>query len=440
MAPDKALAKFPGSLNVFTVKKAIGVIAGSAVLVCSLWVGLNGAKLAKTADSKSSQVKTHPTESLDEIESPLRTKAAEREALGPQATHAPEQLKDFILPEVVIEGLTLDESLRKLMEVYNAVCKESGETPLRLMFDVPPGAIKKLNLRLRGKNFNSSVQLLASIAGMNVKRRRLAYQFELLIDERMPVSRGIRVSPAFTSTLSELAGQIAEAEFAEQTSVNELVRKLMVDLDPSTRFSLSADGLLNLETTSTADARAVSALIEGINSQQPMQHKLSSMVATLPPGVEWAPPDESRMTDAQRQIYLRGFAQTPGVEMMSLPSLTSRSGERNNVEILSEWVYPEADSREKFASRDVGWILELQSSPLGFGHQLTFNCTQTTAKADPSTGMPTFDQRIDVTESGFASDAGTRFAVQPHPDGSKSVVLVTARLIDATGQPVHEPE
>ena len=432
-----------------SVRKVLTGIVVLILLTVGLWVGNHGENRTKTADSISSRTKREGTESIagSAIASPLRTKLGNREAAGPRATHAPERLKEFMLPEVAIDGLTLGEALRKLMGVYDDACKKTGETPLRLTFDIPPGTTRKLHLRLGGRNFTSSVQLLAALSGMTASRNGLAYQFKPLIDERKPLSRSIQVPPGISSLLGELSGVETaakspfETEVTPRIPVSELVRKLISDLDPSTRLSLSASGMLNLETTSTADAAAVSALFQSLSDRKPpLQHKFSSMVVNLAAGAEWTPPDVSQMTDAQLQLFMRGMAQTQGTELTTLPSITSRKGQSGTVEIIREWIVPKDDSGEAFETHDVGQVMHIQGSALGFGHDIAFDYTDTTAEVDPETGKPDFNKRIDVKDSGFSSDNGTRFVVHARPDGSKSVVLVTSTMIDATGRPIHGAE
>lgn len=44
-----------------------------------------------------------------------------------------------------------------------------------MTFEIPPGSTKKLHLKLCARNFNSSIQLLASFSGMKVRLERSAY-------------------------------------------------------------------------------------------------------------------------------------------------------------------------------------------------------------------------------------------------------------------------
>ncbi len=421
------------------MKNAVYGTATCMLLACGLWVGTHDGKRTGNDDSGTSRSGHQAPGSNVESETagPHRTKLGNREPTGPRATHAPERLKDFMLPEVAIDGLTLGGALQKLKGVYDDACKKTGETPLRLTFEVPPGTTKKLHLRLGGRNFSSSVQLLAALSGMTAGRSGLVYQFKPLIDGRKPVSRGIRVPPDLASMLGELSGQSIAEESSPRIPVDGLFRKLIPGLDPSTRLSLTPAGILNLETTSTADAAAVSALIQGISSQRPLQHKFTSKVIDLAAGAEWTPPDASRMTAAQLQLFMREMAQTQGTHLRTMPSITSRAGQSGTIELTREWVVPSDDSGESFETHKVGQVMQLQASPLGFGHDLAFDFTDTSAEEDSVSGKPAFIKRIDVKDSGFSIDHGTKFVVQTRPDGSRAVVLVTSTMIDATGRPVH---
>ena len=184
----------------------------------------------------------------------------------------------------------------------------------------------------------------------------------------------------------------------------------------------------------------MSALIEGISSQRPILHNFATKVVELAAGADWTPPDTSEMTDPEFQLFMRRLAQTQGATVRTLPSMTSRGGQSSTVELVSELIVPKDDTGEAFETHNVGQVMKLQGSPLGFGHDLAFNFTDTTAEVDSGTGNPNINMRVDVKDAGFSSDNGTRFVVQTRPDGSKSIVLVTSSLIDATGRPVYGAE
>jgi hypothetical protein len=221
-----------------------------------LWLGIHGPQALEfgSVTRKQRESRASLPGEVSEATGSFKTKSSNREIAGPRATHAPERLKEFMLPEIAIDGLTLGEALRKLMGVYEDACKRTGETPLRLTFDLPPGNAKKLHLKLSPRNFSTSVQLLATFSGMSVCRNKLNYRFEPFADERKQVTRALTVPPDFTPAGT---GLDTEADpFAE-------------DEPP----------------------------------QMPMQKKFTQQVFEIPSGMDWTPPDVSQMTEGQVQIF-----------------------------------------------------------------------------------------------------------------------------------------
>lgn len=418
------------------MRKAVRMTASCSLLALGLWIGYRGVERFQSNAPASSRNARHGAESTDgdETANPLRTKRGNREASGPRATHSPQRLKEFMLPEVAIDGLTLDEALRKLMEVYNETCAGTGETGLRLTFDVPPGATKKLHLRLRGGNFASSVRILAAMSGMTVSRRGPVYQFKPVSDARQPVSRTFRVSPDFTSRLDELAGHSGPDS---KTPVDELLRTLDGSLDPSTRVALGASGVLTLDTNSAADAAMVAALIETIKDQKRLQQKFTTTVIELAANSDWTPPDTSRLNDSEFQSLIRGIAANKAATMTTLPSVTALPGQDVTVEMTRDFFVPVDESEEMIETHAVGKVMHIKGSPLGFGHDLAFNFSATSIKVNPETGKPLLNRDIDLEDAGFSSDNGGRLVMQARPDGSKAILVVTPSLIDATGAPVN---
>jgi hypothetical protein len=85
-------------------------------------------------------------------------------------------------------------------------------------------------------------------------------------------------------------------------------------------------------------------------------------------------------------------------------------------------------------------VLDANLQPLGFGHRLQSDLTVTAGEVDPATGRASIDRQAAISCDAFATDAGTVVKVQTHPDGSRTVLMVTPLLIDASGAPVREPE
>ncbi len=115
-----------------------------------------------------------------------------------------------------------------------------------------------------------------------------------------------------------------------------------------------------------------------------------------------------------------------------------RSGQSATIEFTRELIYPVDESGEKFEKHHIGKILSVEGSLLGFGNEVKFNYTDTTGGLDPSTGKPFIDKRTDVSDVGFSTDGGTRIVTQTRPDESRTLILLTSELIDATGRPIKD--
>lgn len=371
----------------------------------------------------------------------VRTKAADRDFDATRYTHSPERLREFMLPALAIEGLTLDAALRKLMAAYDDACRKSGEMPLPLSFAIPLGTSRKVSVHLPAGNFKSSVQLLAALSGMKASRKDLEYRFEPMANERKSVKRNLQVPPNFQEALNEMTGVPPSLPFSSQDSpapkpIRDCLGEL-VDLDPSTRVSLGPSGELKLETTCSADAALIGDLARTLSEVVPMQLKGEAKIVELPVGSDWAPPDGSQMTDAEIEILMRKSAQTQGAELRTLPSVTSRNGQKATIEIVREVIYPTDESRNEFETRNVGQVLEMQANLLGFGHEVDLNYTDTTGGIDSATGKPSFNKRTEMADRTYTSDGGSKLVVQTRPDGSRAVLLFKSQTIDATGRPIH---
>ena len=399
----------------------------------------------KTNDAISSQARSQGSDGSGNSELPggFRTKASDRKPTGPRATHAPERLKEFILPEVAIDGLTLGEALRKLMGVYEETCKKTGETPLRLSFDLPSGNAKKLHLRLGSRNFNSSIQLLATLSRMSVSREKLEYHFKPIADERKQVTRAIRVTPDFMSKLHAQAGITSRVgsstvEAPASVPIETSIKLSGMELDPSTRVSLSASGVLNLETTSSVDAAMISALAGTLASEKPVQHKFTSQVVEIPAGTHWTPPEVSQMTGDQVQSLIGEMAQNNAINLTNLPSITTANGYVASIE-MNQGISATTDgSGVSSDEHNTNKVMHITGNSLGFGQEATVDYTDTIGALDESGKKLVLNKRTDLADSGYSSDGGSRLVVQTRADGPKTLLIVTGQLIDATGRPVHD--
>lgn len=369
---------------------------------------------------------------------PDRTKAAARDSKSTHYTHSPERLREFMLPAVMVDGLSLDAALRKLMATYKDACQKSGETPLPLNFAIPPGAVRKLTVQLPAGNFKTSVQLLAALSGMKVSRKDLEYRFEAIENERKSVNRDLQVSPDFQDALRKMAGFTSESAEAANApeSIEECLAKLG-QIDPSTRVSLEASGHLKLETMHTADAAMIENLAKSFDNLPPTHLQSETKIVELPADSQWTPPDVSQMTNGEIEKLLQDFSRQKGTEVMTLPGVTSRNGQAATIALSPNVFYPSNEPGKEPERSNVGKVLALEGNFLGFGHDVDVRFSDTSIGMDPSTGKATLDKRTEMTDRTYSSDGGTKLVVQTRPDGSRTVLVFKSATSDASGRPIH---
>ena len=375
---------------------------------------------------------------------PDRTKAANRGLAPILYTHSPERLQEFMLPAMVIDGLTLDGALKKLIAAYEDTCQKSGETSLPLTFDIPLGSTRKLKIHLPAGSFDTSIQVMASLSGATVSRKKREYRFEPMPNERKSVAQNLRVSPSFETALKEMAGllptssldSLASSGTSNQKSIQDCLNDL-VQMDPSTQVSLDESGQLKIETMNTADAAMISELAKSLNSLPKFQMKIQSKLVELPVGTDWNPPDVSQMDEVEIQRLIGNFALRNGTELITLPSVTARSGQDAQMEIMREFIYPTDDAGENFEKREIGKVLKVQGNLLGFGQEVDVNFSDTTGGIDEVTGTPAFEKRTELANKSYMCEGKSKFLVQTRPDGSRTVLLVQSQIIDATGSPIR---
>ena len=381
-----------------------------------------------------------------------KIKAAERPPVGPRGSHSPQQLREFFLPEVSIDGLGLEAALAKLRAAYEDVCRATGETPLHLSFIIPAGADARLRLKIGSRPLDSSIRLLAAASRLTVRRSGAEYRFAVPGElGRKPLSDTLAVPPGFGESLAALAA----TETSSSGGQLGALAAMGVELDPSTRLSMRPGGLvidstsdadpftartrrdfcgLVIDSTSAADRGALAALIEAMDSVPLVQHALTAKVIDIPAGVQWSPPQAAELGPAELQSLLGELAQTEGVELMAMPSITARSGQAATIEISHEIIAPDADAPDEFSAHPVGIVVGVQLAALGLGHQVDLNYTETTGGIDPATGWADITERTAIASKGFVGDAATQVQVQTHPDGSRTLLLVTPVLTDRSGK------
>jgi hypothetical protein len=367
----------------------------------------------------------------------LPSKASHRYPPDPAATHRPESLGQFYLPPVHIDGLPLDAALRKLQAAYEEACRETGETPIRLTFGIPPGAERTLTVTTGTGTLDGSIRLLAALSSLTVKREGTAYLFELPEETGKPVKKSLKAPPDLLTRLKSAPPSPA----GDPADLVAAFTALGVDLDPSTRLRFfPGSSTVLLETLSAADEVAVSALVGRLAGEPAIQHKLQTRIIELAADLEWTPPDSPQLDEEGVQLMMRELARIKGVDLMTMPSTVTRDGEAAKVEIVRDLISPVPGSEAERRTDKVGVVLEVTPVVLGFGQRLDLGFKATEGDLDPATREVEIVERALIDDTSFTRDASTRLHVETRPDGSRILLLVTPTLIDATGRPVRPVE
>jgi hypothetical protein len=450
-------------------KKHVAAAAILLIALLGLYRGVDQVVRSKeaTATGNRNTSSSAATDRNNEITG-LPTKVSDRPAnSGVHATHRPDQLKQFYLPEVIIDGLPLKAALTKLQTAYEDVCRGSGEVPVRLTFVVPPEATHPLTVKTGIRNLDGAIHLLAAMSGLKVSRTGSEYAFTAPKETGEIVKKSFKLPPDFFSVPSSekddpfsapvvvpetispadlFAGNSIKDddiswENAKETarlSPTEYFASKGITLDPDTKLTRNPDGTLQLETTSAADRTAIEGLIGLAANDVPLQHKIETRMIQLSAGMDWTPPDTSQLDGAALTQLMRQLDQSKGVDIVVQPSITARTGQDAKIEIIREVIFPPRTPDQGYRIDNAGVVVDLRPVPYGFGHHVDLNFSEKVIVADgPESDPFQIVERTAISDSSFSGDGNSSMHVQTHPDGSRSVVVVTPTLIDATGRPLH---
>lgn len=422
------------------MKKRLILLSTALFCVVALWKGPEvwGGRDRATGSSRTADDHLAPATAKEGNAAPqLPGKASVRFASDPAATHTPKRLNQFYLPPVSIDGLPLEAALKKLQAAYEEACRETGETPIQLTYSVPPGLDRPLTVKIGSATLDNSIRLLASLSSLKVKREGPAYLFEAPAETGKLVKKTLPVPPDILSRLNSAASSPP----GEPADLAGAIAALGIELDPSTRLKFSpGSSTLQIETTRAADEVAVSAMVERLVGELPIQHKLQTRIIELTADMEWTPPESAQLDEAGMQLLMRELAQIKGVDLMTMPSTTARDGQAAKVEIVRELISPVPGSDGEFRSDPVGVVLDVKPVVLGFGQKLDVGFNVTEGEIDPETSAAKIVNRASITDNSFSRDSATRLHVETRPDGSRLLLLVTSTLVDATGRPVRPAE
>lgn len=330
---------------------------------------------------------------------------------GTAATvQAVDPLNDFYLAAPVnVRGLSPSAALEKVRTAYENTCRQTGDAPLKLAFEVPPGEAHEqpLRLQLGERSVDQSIRAVAAAAKWEVERSGATYRFMEPRETGRLVRRTFDVPPDFSARVA------GPAPLPRKLTLRDAFRKSGVDLEESTRLFLTGSRL-DVESRSAADMAAISGKVDSVKGR-PVQQQISTHVVELPARSKQALPQDGGLDPEAASRLLADLAAQPGVKCRALPAFTMRVGEDASAE------YKEMK-------------LEVKTGTVGLQHQLQTSISYKPAGPDSS--------RTEARDRGYAVDGGSRLTVKTHADGSRTVFLVAPSFIDATGRPLRggEPE
>jgi len=355
------------------------------------------------------------------------------------STHTPERLSDFFLPpDLLIENLTLQQALQVLKTSYEDTCYEIGETPLKLTFNLPDTDNGQLiSTRLNG-TFTNAIQYLALLARMEMTRNGTTYQFT-----HPDESLGKSITKEHTVP-SNILSLIAKNYIGDPTELEnlpplELAKALGIQLAPTTQIAfLKGASRIIVRSGNTFDHEILSNLIENASSPG-KQFRFSTKTVALSPDVNIELPKFSPISADDLEHFMREVSSLPGVNISSLPSVVARNGEPAKVEIV-RGLPTKPDSNTKPLT--AGITLDIESNRIGFGQDSSFHF-QHTQFARPSKHSPpeeiVVEELLNSEQAVYGDNQDTSVMLETHPDGSRTLVLVTTSEIDTNDSPKGVP-
>lgn len=365
------------------------------------------------------------------------SKVSQRKPVNVTPTHEAAQLVDFYLPEVDIRGLSLAQALEKLREAYHDACQQSGEVPIPLEFSIPPGKDKPLHLKVGVRTLDQAVRLLAALSGLKVSLDGSTYVFEEIGNTATPTDGTLTLAPDF---LERLTRSYDAGELPSRAEIKDYLQLLGLELDPATilRYD-TARSELKIEAPGTRDGEILAALAQLVSSEGPRQQRLESKLIEIPANEKWTAPESASLDARELKALFDELSERKEIEITEVPSVTARNGETATVEIIRELITPVDEAGKKFAIHTLGKVMLLEPNLLGFGSHLDLDFTDTTGGINPDSGKAAISKHTDINRAGYAGEGRTRIMVQTRPDGSRTVLLVTATTIDAIGRAARTP-
>lgn len=345
------------------------------------------------------------------------------------AKHTVEDLKDFYIPALQLKNTNLRAALKELFQQYNDVCAITNHAPLSFSITIEDSSGLLFDLDLTSVRFTSALKAIAAQAGvaLQVEDTKLIFRELSLVREDSGdlLSKNWTVPPTF---LADLQSAIGSREAGTDTSPLELLQRLGIvrtDSDELSASYLSGTSSLVLRG-SPQDLARVDELIADMGSRKPT---LMNTQTKIIESAE-AHPDISTnrsLSSGEFVDLLHKLAQSKDANILTMPSVVTRSGQMANVEVIRE--HGSADDWS-------GVRIDTNTSNYGFGLTTNTNFDVRPAPNSQAEGISQLSARDSTTVDDILPDNQTLIRHVESPDGTHLYYFITPQIIDAAGQPI----
>ena len=391
----------------------------------------------------------------DDSTLPKPAKSGERPPAPKPATDQElEKFSRFFLPPIKLKEATIEQAVAAITAAYRETAEATGEPALDLRVETNHARTRRpITCTTPRAPAGTVLRYVASIAGNRTKGSLPSFRLEALSDTPDRTGK-LKLPPGWESWVADFlaaAGKSSEAKLgkdpfenfksdqsakddpfsttpAAKLNLQDLLASL--DFNPAARCqSSSSPGLsdenLSYEDLSEAEVERLSALIETAtrNGLGPIQIKSNTKVLVIPESLAEPFRSGTTLNDGEVQLSMRVFAQTKGVDLMTLPSITSRESQIGTVEITSSQLSPAG------AATWQGVRMVTTSVPYGLGSQTEFAFEA----RNPDGTHAQLREQITLPEN------SNGVAITPYTDGQSLILLQGNNMIDSTGNPFAAP-
>lgn len=412
--------------------------SGAVILVLGglAWLGYR-----QSGDSSSSQAgevksgrgsndSSATSYQADSGDSPLPSKNGLRVVVTGKPASEEEQKKfrRFFLPSLTFKDATIDEAMATLTQAYREAANATGEEPLDLRIDLSTAKKDEhINVTTPRGTIGPILKYLAAMSGNDATGTLPNFKLQALDQTRdktgaRPLPVNLRLEPGTLAPVGNNPPQpfIPTGPRTIQ-EFDDALRSLGLG-DASSEISVNGN-TYHYKNLSELDLQKIDATLD-LNSNGglgPGQIKTSVMIALATESYQ--PPESSTLTNQELQQEMRKLSMLKGTDLLTMPAVTSRSGESALIDLTHEKPGPQSGTTDWTGVR-----VTTSSQPLGLGQESSFHFETRSDGGEP----------VDIQQQMTLPEKHSGVITQRLPDGKLMMVIPTTTLIDSRGMPLAE--